>query len=327
MAIEKLSADLEIISKLGDYPLADDGLEPDQFKAKFDEAGKLIKQYINEVLIPSLDELVDVDALLKGILDTTLTKADKAANAKATGTALNAHKAMTGTVLENAYDCGDFVIPGGSAFAYTLTAGNPGMAFTVKSGMCVMQGNLIKSSSEKTLRIMPAEEGTYRNDLIVLRVIRDANGYDTVTPRHFAGEVSITAVGAKDPMYQEDDINAEVSDNTALARDLPLYRVRVNGTEMTVEQLFSVGNVTNITLSKNGWGEIAPYTQSVMVFGLADKRKYIVTAKPTGTNEQRLAMLEACACVSFAERDGQTLTFTCLEEKPAVDIYATLEVR
>lgn len=327
MAIEKLSADLDIISKLGDYPLADDGLEPDQFKAKFDEAGKIIKQYINELLIPSLDELVDVDALLKGILDTTLTKADKAANAKATGTALNAHKAMIGTVLENAYDCGDFVIPGGDAFAYTLTAGNPGMAFTVKSGMCVMQGNLIKSSAEKKLSIMPAAEGTYRNDLIVLRVMRDANGYDTVTPRHFTGEISITAAGAKDPLYVEADINAEVSDNTTLARDLPLYRVRVNGTEMTVEQLFSVGNATDITLSKNGWGEIAPYTQSVTVFGLADKRKHIVTAKPTGTNEQRLAMLEACACVSFAERDGQTLTFTCLEEKPAVDIFATVEVR
>ena len=327
MAIEKLSADLNIISKLGDYPLADDGLEPDQFKAKFDEAGKLIKQYINEVLVPSVNELVDVDALLKGILDTTLTKADKAANAKATGTALNAHKAMIGTVLENAYDCGDFVIPGGDAFAYTLTAGNPGMAFTVKSGMCVMQGNLIKSSAEKKLSIMPAAEGTYRNDLIVLRVMRDANGYDTVTPRHFAGEISITAAGAKDPVYMGDDINAEVSDNGTLARDLPLYRVRVNGTEMTVEQLFSVGNVTNITLSKNGWGEIAPYTQSVTAFGLADKRKYIVTAKPTGTNEQRLAMLEACACVSYAERDGQTLTFTCLEEKPDVDIYATVEVR
>lgn len=327
MAIEKLSADLNIISKLGDYPLSDDGLEPDQFKAKFDEAGKIIKQYINDILIPSLDELVDVDALLKGILDTTLTKADKAANAKATGTALNAHKAMIGTVLENAYDCGDFVIPGGDAFAYTLTAGNPGMAFTVKSGMCVMQGNLIKSSAEKKLSIMPAAEGTYRNDLIVLRVMRDANGYDTVTPRHFTGEISITAAGAKDPMYTEDDINAEVSDNTTLARDLPLYRVRVNGTEMTVEQLFSVGNVTNITLSKNGWSGIAPYTQSVTVFGLADKRKHIVTAKPTGTNEQRLSMLEACACVSFAERDGQTLTFTCLEEKPAVDIYATVEVR
>lgn len=327
MAIEKLSSDLNIISKLGDYPLSDDGLEPDQFKAKFDEAGKLIKQYINEVLVPSMDELVDVDALLRGILDTTLTKADKAANAKATGTALNAHKAMIGTVLENAYDCGDFVIPGGNAFAYTLTAGNPGMAFTVKSGMCVMQGNLIKSSAEKTLGIMPAAEGTYRNDLIVLRVMRDANGYDTVTPRHFTGEISITAAGAKDPMYVEADINTEVSDSTTLARDLPLYRVRVKGSEMTVEQLFSVGNATDITLSKNGWGEIAPYTQSVTVFGLADKRKHIVTAKPTGTNEQRLAMLEACACVSYAERDGQTLTFTCLEEKPAVDIYATVEVR
>ncbi len=327
MAIEKLSADLNIISKLGDYPLADDGLEPDQFKAKFDEAGKLIKQYINDVLVPSLDELVDVDALLKGILDTTLTKADKAANSKATGTALNTHKAMIGTVLENAYDCGDFVIPGGDAFAGTLAASNPTPTFTVKSGRCVMQGNLIKADSEKSLPVANTTDGTYRNDLIVLRLIRDENRQDTVSFRRITGEVSVTAYDAKDPFYRIDDINAEVSPLTAQARDLPLYRIRVYGSSMTVEQLFTTENSTDITLSKNGWGDTAPYTQSVTVFGLADRRKHSVVAKPTGTNEQRLAMLEACACVSYAERDGQTLTFTCLEDKPEVDIYATVEVR
>lgn len=322
MAIEKLSADLDIISKLGDYPLADDGLEPDQFKAKFDKAGKLIKQYINEVLVPSLDELVDVDALLKGILDTTLTKADKAANAKATGTALNAHNAMIGTVLENAYDCGDFVIPGGDVFDYSISSIPSGTYCVVKKGQFIMQGNLVKMSADKTLRITYTALGTYRNDLIVARVVRDSDGVDTVSAVMVTGETSITASGAKDPEYKSDDINSGAG-----TRDIPLYRVRIQGSDATIEKLFNVENSVDITLSKNGWGEIAPYTQSVTVFGLADKRKYIVTAKPTGTNEQRLAMLEACSCVSYAERDGQTLTFTCLEEKPAVDIYATVEVR
>lgn len=327
MAIEKLNADLEIISKLGDYPLADDGLEPDQFKAKFDAAGMLIKQYINDVLIPSLDELVDVDALLNGILDTTLTKEDKAANAKATGVALNAHKAMIGSVLENSYDCGDFVIPGGDDFAYTLTARESMNIITVKSGRCIMQGNLVKADSAESLSIANAVAGTYRNDLIVLRLTRDADGQNTIALIKITGAAAVTADSAKDPQFRIDDINAELSESTASTRDLPLYRLRVYGSSVTPEKLFNVENSVDITLSKNGWGGAAPYAQSVTVFGLVDKRKHSVIAKPTGTNEQRLAMLEACSCVSYAERDGQTLTFTCLEEKPEVDIYATVEVR
>lgn len=88
MAIPKFLEDVQIISKLGDFPRSDDNLSPEQFRAKFDEAAELIKQYINTVLVPSMDMLVDVDALLKGIIDSTLTQENKAADAKATGEAV-----------------------------------------------------------------------------------------------------------------------------------------------------------------------------------------------------------------------------------------------
>ena len=39
-----------------------------------------------------------------------------------------------------------------------------------------------------------------------------------------------------------------------------------------------------------------------------------------------LAMREACACLSYAKRDRQNVIFTCLEDKPAVDISVTVEV-
>ena len=39
-----------------------------------------------------------------------------------------------------------------------------------------------------------------------------------------------------------------------------------------------------------------------------------------------LAMREACACVSYDKRDGQNVTFTCLEDKPEVDIDVIVEV-
>lgn len=54
MAIPKLTKDLEIIQKLSDLPNATDGLTADELKAKFDEAARLIKEYLNSVLVPAI---------------------------------------------------------------------------------------------------------------------------------------------------------------------------------------------------------------------------------------------------------------------------------
>ena len=57
MKIPELSNDLNIISKLGDNPGADDGLTAEGLKAKFDEGSLTIQQYINGVLIAKLNEI------------------------------------------------------------------------------------------------------------------------------------------------------------------------------------------------------------------------------------------------------------------------------
>lgn len=57
MKIPELSNDLNIISKLGDNPGADDGLTAEGLKAKFDEGSLAIQQYINGVLIAKLNEI------------------------------------------------------------------------------------------------------------------------------------------------------------------------------------------------------------------------------------------------------------------------------
>lgn len=56
MTIEKLTRDLAVISKLSDYPGSQDGLSTNEFKAKFDEAPLVIQEYINEVLLPGIDD-------------------------------------------------------------------------------------------------------------------------------------------------------------------------------------------------------------------------------------------------------------------------------
>lgn len=80
------------------------------------------------------------------------------------------------------------------------------------------------------------------------------------------------------------------------------------------------------TLTATGWSASAPYTQSVTVSGLTDTKRamaYPVYGSDTPTN---VALKEACGMVSFASRSGSTLTFTCLEDKPTVDIPIAVEV-
>lgn len=59
MALTKVSKNMAIIAALSDLPNATDGLTPAQLKAKFDEGGDSLKDYINNTLIPSLEAIAD----------------------------------------------------------------------------------------------------------------------------------------------------------------------------------------------------------------------------------------------------------------------------
>ena len=56
MAIEKLNENVEIIQTLSDYPNTDQGLTPAELKRKFDEGSRIIKDYLNEVLVPAIND-------------------------------------------------------------------------------------------------------------------------------------------------------------------------------------------------------------------------------------------------------------------------------
>lgn len=193
--IPELTADMEVIQKLGRRPNTDDGLTEAGFKAKFDEAGIAIKKFINEKVVPAInDYVVSTD----GLLD------------KSGGT-------MTGAIA--------------------------------------MGGN------------------------------------------------KVTGLGT--PSDNADAANKSYVD-----------------TSLTSVKTVSV----SATLTVAGWTGSAPYVQSVTITGLTDAKKamaYPVYGSGTATN---LALKEACGMVSFASRSGSTLTFTCLEDKPTVDIPVTVEV-
>ena len=54
MALTTFNEDMEIISKQSTYPNDADGMTPEELKASFDRAGKLIKEYINNTLLTEL---------------------------------------------------------------------------------------------------------------------------------------------------------------------------------------------------------------------------------------------------------------------------------
>lgn len=209
MAIPKFLEDLAIISKLGENPGADNGLSTSAFRAKFDEAGLKIQEYMNEVLIPNLDALVDVSALLNSILDKTLSKVDKAAEAKAVGDALAKKLDSTGGTMTGPLNVA-----------------------------------------------VPAEETHAAN-----------KGY--VDSKHFFRDVTLTAAG---------------------------------------------------------WSAAAPYTQTVTAQGITEEDRPIYGVALSADAATAMAEKEAFAMVDDMDTGAGVVTFTCLEEKPAVALNIQMEV-
>ena len=68
--MEKFTEDLNIIRSLPDNP----ALTSDDFRSKFDEAGKKIKEYLNNIVIPEVESKAGEEELnqLKGRIDESL---------------------------------------------------------------------------------------------------------------------------------------------------------------------------------------------------------------------------------------------------------------
>lgn len=330
MSIKPLEADVEIISKLGTNPGIDDGLSEAQLKAKFDAAAKIIKDYINNYLIYQIDSVVDVDALLKNILDTTLSKSDKAANAAATGDAIRGLRSFFEKVIHG----GSYVLDIEDCFAGEILA-SPFVL--IKKGTGVMCGNLF-SLEEQEVNLQDGVYGLKRNDLIVVRATKGEN--NTLCYSLVALTGNQTSGAPIDPEYTQSDINADGN-----LYDMPLYRVEFQGLDIvalvplfdvqpTLEEYFreyvDAKNTKSVsaTLYASGWSasETSGFIQTITVDGLTDDKKAKAYPAQPGTLAEKLALSEETAKVRACSRSGNAMTFECWEEAPALDIPVIVEV-
>lgn len=82
----------------------------------------------------------------------------------------------------------------------------------------------------------------------------------------------------------------------------------------------------SVTLPVSGWTGSGPYTQTIAVQGLTDGRRCMVYPAYGDDAAANLSMREACGYISYARRSGNSVVFTCLEDKPEVDVSIIAEM-
>ena len=82
-----------------------------------------------------------------------------------------------------------------------------------------------------------------------------------------------------------------------------------------------------VTLTTNDWvGDKAPYTQTIGVEGILETDRPHYSAVYDSDQETRIAQKEAFAMVDDLDTADGSVTFTCFEDKPAVNIPIQMEV-
>ena len=77
MALKRLDENLNFVESLGDDPKRENGLSTSQFKAVFDKAGLIIQNFINNTLIPGIENAISEEGLLSQISKALSEKLDK----------------------------------------------------------------------------------------------------------------------------------------------------------------------------------------------------------------------------------------------------------
>lgn len=190
--ISNFDGDVNVIQKLGDNPNTDNNLTADALRGKFDEAGALIKAWINETLIPSINKFGEsalTDARLADAINRALEEAKESGafdgrGIDAVSVGQNGHLILTMTD-KSRIDAGN-VRGVGVRTAYIRTDGH--LLLELTDGTSVDAGALVDmggglSGEEKALIMELFGNALYEKDMTAqLARLQTLFGTDTELP-------------------------------------------------------------------------------------------------------------------------------------------------
>lgn len=130
------------------------------------------------------------------------------------------------------YGKGEYVLESGNQFAYTIVSNNN---VTLKDGDVLCQGRHARTTANQVdaCVIDNGTQGRIRHDIIVARYTKASTGVEKMEIAVVKGTAGTTGV---DPALTTGDIQAG-----ALKHEMPLYRVIINGLNISaVQQMFAV---------------------------------------------------------------------------------------
>lgn len=102
----------------------------------------------------------------------------------------------------------------------------------------------------------------------------------------------------------------------------------MNDLETRIKNAFDTGASTNYnaTITTNWVGSTAPYTQIISITGILESSTPIVDVVLDSNTATAKSQLEAWSYVSKIETGANSITVTCLEDKPTVAIPIQVKV-
>lgn len=158
------------------------------------------------------------------------------------------------------YGTGDFVLPLGNQFAHEIVNNNN---IKIKDGIGVIGGArfVIEYGQTETVTIENGTSGYKRNDIIVAEYEKNSTTLvESVTLKVVKGAIGSTG---SDPSLSQGNIRAG-----ATVRQMPLYRVKLNG--LTIESVEKMWTAFVTPIEKGGTGAAtaAAAVNNLMAFGL-----------------------------------------------------------
>lgn len=154
-----------------------------------------------------------------------------------------------------------------------------------------------------------------------------------------AGAAAITAAEVTDLRLNEQycgimadsvtkvDTTAIEAQVTALIEDLRGKLAALEGQTYYASKEYVDGTDLTATLQASAWsGNSAPYTQTVSVAGILEEDDPDYWPVYSGSNETRIAQKGAFAVLDLLTTANGSITVTCFEEKPDVDLTIGMEV-